>query len=155
MKKLMILTALILGAQFSHADGFKCLSTDGELQVQVYNHVMPEEGTRTVAVMVLSNPQVQEGRQTIAKFSAENATLSSGSMVYTAQVDLRFRESRTKGEYLAGTRLGYVDSLNLNVDFSYSHPVKEGTLLPAVLTVTKRSGEVIEMGMVCSRYLKN
>lgn len=155
MKKLIVLAMTVLASTAAHADGFKCLTAEGDLAIQVYNHTNPEMGTRNAAIMVVSDPMVQEGRQTVAKFTADNSTLDQHGATYTARVDLRFKESRKKGEYLTGTRLGYVKTLELDVDFSYASAVKKGTLLPAVLTVVKRDGEIIERNMVCSRYLKN
>lgn len=155
MKKLIVLAMTVLASSAAKADGFKCLTAEGDLAVQVYNHLSPDMGTRNAAIMIVSDPMVQEGRQTVAKFTAGNATLDQEGATYTARVDLRFKESRNKGEYLTGTRLGYVKTLELDVDFSYAKPVKAGTLLPAMLTVVKRDGEVIERNMVCSRHLKN
>jgi len=154
MKKLTLLVTMMIASSNVFADGFVCQSVEGDLNVKIYNHTQPEVGTRVAAVMVLSDPLVQGGRKTIARFKQTSGTLSSEGAHYLADVDLRFTDSNTKGEYIAGTRLGHVDTIALDVDFSYDQPVAEGTLVKGLLTVTKRNGDIIEKDMECSRYLK-
>lgn len=145
----------ILISSNAYADGFKCLTAEGDLFIQVYNHLQPSQGTRKSAMMIISDPTVHVGNQVIAKFTSENSTLDQEGASYSARVDLRYTESRTKGEYISGTRLGFVKNIVLDIDFSYSSPVKKGTLVPASLLIEKRNGENIERNLVCSRYLKN
>lgn len=97
---------------------------------------------------------VAGGNKTIARFSSAEGTLSNESAIYTADVDLRFNDSGRKGELVGGTKLGYVDQFELSVDFTYSSPVEDAELLNGLLTILKRGGDVIELDMVCARYLK-
>ena len=153
MKKIITVLALVLTTTAAHADGFHCSSTDGSLDVKVFNHVNPELGTRTGAVMVLSNPEVAYGSKTIARF--QDVNLSSDGATYLANVDLRFSDSARKGELIAGTKLGYIDTIRLALDHNYNLPVEHGTSLRGWLDITKRDGDVISMNMDCVRYLKN
>ena len=137
------------------ADGFKCQTVEGDLNVKVYNHTSPAVGTRSVSTMIVSDPKVQGGRKTIAVFTSAKGTLDfHGTGVYEANVDLRMKESRRAGEYLVGTRLGELDTILLDLDFNYASPVEAGDLVTGEAIFTKRNGDIIERELVCERYLK-
>ncbi len=153
--KNFVVVLMGLVASSAYADGFVCQTPQGDLNVKVYNHVRPEDGTRNASVMVLSDPRVEAGRKTIARFTDINETLMSKGARYQADVDLRFSDSSRKGELIGGTKLGALKSIELEVDFTYSAPVARDTVLPGNLTLVKRNGEVIEIeDLDCTRYLK-
>ena len=159
MKYLMMM-AMVFGAAGAQADGFVCQNDD--IRVKVYNNTDPGEGTRTAAVMVLSDPSVSHGRKTIAKFTDVKSRLASRGANYVADVDLRVSESRRGGEYIGGTRLGQLDQIILAVDFVYGEDMQDGESLrsndrplQAELILVKRSGGKISMELDCERYLKN
>ncbi|OQW54544.1 MAG: hypothetical protein A4S09_17450 [Proteobacteria bacterium SG_bin7] len=151
MKKLLTVIAMIVSQQ-AMADGFLCQTVDADLNIKVYNHVQPEDGTRTASVMVFSDPAVGFGNKTIAKLSADEETLSSEGTSYRGQVDLR---RLSGGELISGTKLQYVKYIDVNVDFSYANPVAHGTVLRGWMRITKRDGSLISDKLVCKRYLKN
>lgn len=155
MKKFAMAGLVLLAATQAQADGFVCQTEDQSLQIKVYNNTQPERGTRNAAVMVLSDPRVQDGRKTIARFTDVNGTLANSGATYEANVDLRFRDSRRKGEYLMGTRLGQLDAIILDVAFSYGSPVRAGDVLHGEIVAIKRSGERLSQWVICNRYLKN
>jgi len=155
MKKVVTFILAYAAAAVASADGFICQETEGSLNIQVYNHVLAEDGTRSVSVMVVSDDSLEHGNRTIARFSDAKNTLSSTRQLYIAKVDLRTTDSNRRGELIAGTKLGKVDYLALAVDFDYASPVVRGSLVPGHLTVVKRDGEEIDLDMTCSRYLKN
>lgn len=152
--KAIVIATLLATAITAQADGFKC-ETESGLKVQVFNHTSPEVGTRTGAIMILSDSDIQYGNKTIAKFTAQKGTLSSNEVRYVAKVDLRVSESSRKGELIAGTKLGYISHMFLDVAFTYAYPVRNGALLPAGFTVMKRNGTRVFERAVCERYLKN
>lgn len=153
MKTIMI-AAILMMAGFAHADGFVC-TTESGLNVKVYNHTEAEMGTRTAAILVISDSNIGGGNKTIARFTDAKGTLTSSSTTYDANVDLRFSDSSRKGELLAGTKLGYVDHVYLDVDFSYAQPVEAGAEVAGQLRVLKRNGEIVTEQATCVRYLKN
>ena len=155
MKKILMILTICAASTQAFADGFRCLSTDGNLKVAIYNQIQPDLGTRNAAMMVLSDPRVQSDRKTIATFSAKTGLLNSDELVYTAKVDLRFKGSNRKGEYLAGTRLGEIATIAVHPGFSYSTPVRHGDDLNAWMRIDKRNGDVIVQILECTRYLKN
>lgn len=150
--------AFVALASFStgaKAEGFKCQTVEGDLNVKIYHHNDPMVGTRVASTMIVSDPSIQVGRKTVALFTSKKGTLalqSEGS--YLASVDLRMVESRRTGEYLVGTRLGELSTIAVDLDFSYAHPVADGDIVEGTATFTKRSGEVIVREMICARYLK-
>lgn len=156
--KLVNTFATLAIATFSlsaQADGFKCQTTDESLNVQIYNNTMPESGTRVGAVMVLSDPSISLGRKTIARFTSANGVLANRSSRYEAKVDLRFNDSSRKGELIFGTKLGMLESVIADIDFSYAAPVAAGEEISGLLTLVKRDGSQASADLVCSRYLKN
>ena len=153
MKSLIVIAALITG-QIAAADGFKCITESG-LKIQAYNHTNPNAGTRSAAVLVVSDANVGYGNKTIASFNAEKGVLASQDLTYTAKVDLRMVESNRRGENIGGTKLGYLAAIKLDVDFTYSRPVPEGTRVQGLLTLIKRDGTRLYQNATCTRYLKN
>lgn len=157
MKTLLITACMTIGtlaASSAFADGFVC-TTDSGLVVKAYNHVQPKKGTRSPAVLVISDSSVGAGRKTIAKFTDAEGLVTAGGASFTGNVDLRYNNTGRKGELIAGTKLGEVDVIQLDVDFSYGTPVVDGEEVAGVLTILKRNGDVIEDGASCTRYLKN
>lgn len=152
MKHILLTIATLGLTQVAMADGFVCASEG--LNVKVYNHTDPNQGTRTGAVMVVSSPDVGFGNKTIAKFTDANRTLESKNLIYTADVDLRYKDSGRKGELIGGTKLGQLDQIKLVVYFSYGAPVKDGDEVRARLRLVKRNGESSSIAMNCIRYLK-
>ena len=139
----------------SYADGWVCEAEGSPLVVKVYNQTQPTMGTRNAAVMVLSDASIAHGRKTIARFESANGLLTSEGAHFVADVDLRFKESNRKGELLGGTKLGQLDTIALDIEFSYAYPVMAGDLNKALITLNKRNGEFIELDAECVRYLKH
>lgn len=154
MKQMMITALLSIVGLSAHADGFTCRSESG-LNVKVYHHTDANKGTRTAAVMIVSDSTVGAGNKTIATFPAEKGVLKSSQLVYTADVDLRMTGSRRAGEYIGGTRLGELDQIILAVDFTYVSPLAHGDAVTGRLTLLKRDGEKLRESVNCTRYLKN
>ncbi len=156
MKKLIVALVTLASVQ-SFADGFVCETDAGDLRLKVYNKVNPNEGTRSSSVMVVSNPQVGSGRRTIAIFTSDSGLLSTAhnsGLKYIADVDLRFANSNRSGEYLVGTRLGEVEMIKLNIDFTYGDDLADGDETSGRLVVVKRDGAAIVRNATCVRYLK-
>lgn len=159
MRQLFISTLISLVATASLADGFVCTTDAQDLRVSVYNKVNAEDGTRSPSKMIVSNPQISQGRKTIAKFSADAGTLATANatsdlLTYIGNVDLRFNDSSRKGEYLLGTRLGQVSTITLEVDFRYGDNLFDGEETDGLVTLVKRNGEVVRQYVTCTRYLK-
>ena len=148
MKNAIVLLATLLSTT-AFADGFICESAEQNLKVHVYNQVQPELGTRSAAIMILSDTSVQAGRKTIATFSSTDALLTNDGASYTAKVDLRFNNSGRKGENIGGTKLGELKNVTLDVAFSYSEPVEAGAEVVRVrvprLEVGIRRAESLEL----------
>lgn len=155
MKTVFMMIVALFVSSFASADGFVCQTVEGDLNVKIYNHVDPTAGTRVASVMVLSNPSVNVGRKSIARFTEVQENLSNISANYEANVDLRFSDSSRKGELVSGTQLGQLKTITLAVDFSYANPIDAETQVSCSLTLIKHNGEEITRDMQCTRYLKN
>ena len=152
--KALIATLIMIGSVTAQADGFKCETLERDLNVQVFHKVQPTDGTRNVAIMVLSDPAINHGRKTIARFQEINGTIDNTGATYQAKVDLRYADSRAGGELISGTKLGQLATIVLRVAFSYARPVREGDVVPARLSLVKRDGQLIRRDLQCVRYLK-
>lgn len=151
---LAVLAIATLSAS-AHADGFNCQTNDGSINVKVYNNTDAAVGTRVAAVMVVSDPSISDGKKTIARFTDVNGTMESRGTVYVGNVDLRFNDTSLKGRNILGTKLGNIDTITADIDFSYAAPVAAGEEVTGKLRIARRSGSPIEADMTCSRYLKN
>lgn len=154
MKKLAMILIAVLGTSAAQADGFVCENEEGTLRAAIYNQTNPLKGTRNAAQLVLSNPSIGEGNKTIATFSAGNGLLENTASNYTAKVDLRFAGTTRSGELIGGTKLGYVDQIELNIVHNVLQPLAEGQLTYGYLVLSKRNGDVLTHTLICSRYLK-
>jgi hypothetical protein len=160
--KQMITTGLIawgLGvATPARADGFDCQARNTGLLIHIVNSKNPAVGTRTPDSMTILNPLLSPGQQEIVRFSHINKTLAYlGRGNYMGQVDLRYLDSGRQGENIAGTKLGQIKSILVDLEFSYAHSdielansVKE---VPGKIFYTKRTGEILEEPVLCKRFL--
>lgn len=155
MKSLLIAILSLGFSGAAMADGFVCETADGHYTVRVYNHTNPSRGTRNGAMLIVSDNTVSSGRRTVATFDGENTLWDRDGASYEANVDLRYSNSNRAGENVFGTKLGLIDTIKLNVAFSYASPVRSGRALDAQLIVLKRNGQKGKIAAVCSRYLKN
>ena len=154
MKALFLTLIALTAVSVAHADGFRCQTTEGDLNVKIYNNTDPSEGTRNSAIMILSQPEVQYGRKTIASFSAEKGTLSQEGTNYTGRVDLRVSESSVAGKYVGGTRLGELQNVLVETGFNYNAPVADGETVYGQIIFQKRDGSASQQSLACVRYLK-
>lgn len=147
----------MMAATVAKADGFICEGQNTGLVFKMYNHTNAVEGTRSGAIMIISDPAIAYGNKTIASFSDVKNTLTSKNVVYTGKVDLRVVESSRKGENIAGTKLGELASIKASIGFNYSSdtPSIDGDLMSGKVSYVKRNGEILEEKLSCSRYKKN
>ena len=154
MKKLIVI-AIALASTSAFADGFVCQTHNNTLTVKAYDNTDAGQGTRNAAVMVLSDPEVRDGNKTIARFTDVKGTVTNHGAQYVGNVDLRFNDSNKAGRLIGGTKLGQVDTIELDVDFSFAQPIENGESAEGVLHLNKRGGGEIALDVDCTRYLKN
>ena len=150
--KAVLAALVLLATSAAHADGFRCQTKEGDLNIRIYNET--NGATRNASVMVLSDPFVQHGNKTIAVFRAENSVLGQTGARYVANVDLRYNESGRGGENVGGTKLRYLKHIVVDLDFNYARPVAGGSMVQGIVTFLKRDGGDSFQEVVCHRYLK-
>lgn len=165
MKKCVLTLTLFLSSS-AFADGFLCQSSDG-LRVKVYGHTNSEFPKLDAAAMIISRPSQKEDK-TVAVFTKQATTLKStyvrlkgytkanangyvqrrpgrDVLIVDGKVDLR-RKGFRKGEYLIGTRLGYLSSVRFKAQGNFT----AGRILRAYLYGYKRgSGEQVITYLKC------
>lgn len=141
------------------ADGFVCENLEESLKVQVYNHTKPTRGTRSPAVMVVSDPGRELGKKTIAVFrSADGELFADGSRFYAFSADASEAELPQWDairQAISGIEELEILEVSLAVDFKYSQPVPHGSPLEGVLELVLESGDLLWLEMDCVRYLKS
>jgi hypothetical protein len=153
MKTLLLTLVMMMGAS-AFADGFLCQNLNQNLIIHVYDQTTPSTGTRDAAVMIVSDPTMSPGDRTTATFTAQNDLVSNVDATYIADVDLQSPGSDKGGRNIGGTKLADVQYIILAVDFSYSSPVPNGTVVDGDVTLNKRNGDENHIAVSCTRYLK-
>lgn len=154
--KMMFALAAIAVSSNAMADGFRCQTTQGmPLNVLIYNHVQPANGTRNGAVIVIADPAIQQGNKTVARFEDVDGLLSNTGAKYIASVDLRYNDMGPKGRNIGGTKMAFLKTVYVDIDFTYSTPARRGAALEGEIAFVKRNGETITAPLACARYLKN
>ncbi len=148
------LAVIVVGsfAQGVLADGFVCDATHESLRIQVYNRTQAVEGTRNVAVMVLSDSSKPRGQRTLLRFDADNDGLTNDGARYSAT--LLPRISPLMDRQVQGIQLGQLHEVALKIDFSYRYPVGNDDLVAGVLELTQMNGDQLWVDLDCTRYLK-
>lgn len=139
----------------ARADGFQCESVDGRIHAKVYNHTSPRAGTRKAAIFILSDATNTYGDRTIASFKSTPGELKSYGALYVIDIANTDLEEETLESRILGTPLGELDSMEMNVLFSYGTPLAFGVEVEGTLTLVKRDGSSTGMKLVCTRYLKH
>lgn len=152
--KALIIALVALAGTAAQADGFVCENAEQGIRVKVYDRTQAGQGTRNAAIMILSDMTVSNGHKTTATFNADDSLVTNKGATYTADVDLRFGSSDLKGRNIGGTKLGMLDTITLDVDYSFNAPVASGTELSGQLILAKRNGDSINLDVSCVRYLK-
>ena len=149
--------SVLVGASSSFADGFICEGLNTRTTFKIYNKTYASEGTRNVAVMIVTNPLPLVGSKTAASFSESKNTLTSSGTNYTATVDLRVTESSDENELVGGTKLGGLSTIKVHVFFNYllDTPSHNGQKFKGYVDYLKRNGEILTEKIECSRYVKN
>jgi hypothetical protein len=165
MRNIFIALALVSGVS-AYADGYKCSyrnhHTNERLNVFIYNNTTG--ATRDAAVVILSNPEYDKGNRTIAVYrNATNQLFNQDGQRYTLNEDLRYTESRRRGENVMRTKLGEIDTFDLGVYFDYTvgpAVIRDGDAVDARITANFRKavGKVrrdpVSRDLHCTRYVK-
>jgi len=155
--KLFTIALFMLAASATNAkaDGFNCASDNDDVHAKVYNHIDPSAGTRTPAVLIISDPQDgAEKNHTIAHFTDVDGTLTSHGARYVATVSDELRASAKGDSLISGTRLADVATMTLNVVYAFNHPLPNGAETSGYLVLSKTDGTTTAMELVCKRYLR-
>jgi hypothetical protein len=158
MKKTVLAGIILLFSSSALADGFVCVGQNTGLKVSVFNHTQASEGTRTPAILVISDPALARTNRTIASFSGGQTLKYEGYGSFMATVDLQAPGSSRGDLNIAGTTLAQLQTINLAVDFSYASGTarlaRVTESIPAKIIYTKITGEVIDEKATCARHVK-
>lgn len=151
---IFLATAATLVSAQARADGFICGTDDRELEVQVYNQTDASRGTRNASVMILSDPSADDGSQVIARLDGSNADLSNNGSYYVVQLK-QAQETEASDVYVSAFQLSQIETITLDVHFSYEDPLPAGAPMDGTLTLVGTTGHQDRKPVSCVRYLKN
>ncbi len=149
MKQLIAMIATLTLGQFANASHFTCTTDNvsGKDMIQVVVNHYTKEKTRTAAIMVVSKPN-QESDKTVGTFKHSDEQLFNEGAKYYANVDERYTNGKgfkslvRGGEDLLGTELQSLDTIILDIDFSYDAPAAHCDLMNAYLILNKEDAKI-------------
>ncbi len=151
LKKLFSFASLLLVSQgLAHADDFHCIAQNTGLHIDILNQLDSNTEDKGVPpVMWVSNPALAEDHQTLVTFTQDKLTHPAKG-VYQAKVDLRAIGSFHKDAIIAGAKLQELKRIDLQFNFD-----ETGKEVPGKAAYLKRTGEVIDEPVTCTRSLKH
>jgi hypothetical protein len=155
----LALALVTLAPTLAHADGFDCTGRDTGIEVKIYNNTDPSLGTRTPAILIVSDPSRDYGDRTIATFKNEQITYE-GYGTYFATTDTVDRRPTADAQVLENSRLGHLENILLKMNFSYAEQLfSELTKKPASFSGSvfyqQTSGATRNESVRCTHYLKD
>lgn len=142
--------AMLASPAFAGTTTFSCTSVDQDTQIDVTFETHEETEASSVHRMVLLDPNVRQERQHIATFYAADGVLKAAGSTIVATVDLTKPESSRAGERVGGTRLGALDSIVLEIDFSYTENLNHERKFSGLVTYRKKNGDELMQDFDCS-----
>jgi hypothetical protein len=118
----------------------------GEL-VKIYGAVDNDEAA-SPAVMVLSQPNFENGNKTIAVLRRTSLAENDSDVTYTAKVDHRDEESSHEGELFAQTKIKYLKKVSVSLPKEELSTLEESTV-HGKLILLKRNGDVESLSVDC------
>jgi hypothetical protein len=158
-----LVSILIMGSSMAaYADGFNCLSQSGDLKIKIYHHVKSEGAVDSPARMILSNPSNNGGAKTIAVFNdaggalgiaAESVILSSTTYVGLFDQS-EIKTSTVSDAMVLGEKIANLQTIQITVDFRSGDSLVNGSVVEGLITLERKTGELIREEALCSRYSK-
>jgi hypothetical protein len=110
--------------------------------------------------MTVSDPLAAPDAQCRLIFRDSSRTLiSPGPGKYRGRIDLRSVRSPLRGEYLAGTKIGELSGIFLDIPFSYRRDALQlASVVPEIpgkIIYERRNGEMLDEPVTCTRIVKD
>jgi hypothetical protein len=150
MKSFALILFALAGASVAHADSFVCENTDQQIRVKLQNHVHAGLGTRSAAIMVISDTSADVGNRTL--ITSQDITQSGPFWTATTSAG----DSETK---LGALFLAQIAKVTLDIpSFNFNDANKDGTTYDGILYIyddaaSNRSADLIQLN--CTYSTKN
>jgi len=149
MKISAFLFLTFLSSQVWALSGFNCVSVDRDLVVQIVFGQGQSALRWNSAAMVVSNPHVKKGRQFVARFRSSQGMLEREGSTFIGHVLPQHPDSSRVGERIAGTTLGQLRTISVDIDFTPARAALPTTPLSAQVTYMKRNGQKLAQDFDC------
>ncbi len=146
-----LFAAVLVGSTAAKADGFLCVDESNTYGIKLYDNVQAKLGTRTPAIMILTDGSQAAGSHTLATFSQAEGTLSyvQGSYHATASFPAAYTQT------LNGVKMSQIKDLIFSINHNFNLPLQPGEKVLAQLVISDKSFKSTYLNFTCSRYLKN
>lgn len=136
MKTTTVAALAVFATGLSYGSGFKCESAGG-VNVKVFNHVHPQNGTRRPAALVIS-------------------TDDEGTLLVRKDDEIRKNNRRHTAQYVVDGRQGLgAETVILQIRFKEGREVlEEGETVEGQLILVGDEGSKEVIALECARYLK-
>jgi hypothetical protein len=156
---LLALTLVTIAPTLALADGFDCTGRNSGIEVKIYNNTDPSMGTRTPAVLIVSDPSRDYGDRTIATFKNDQIT-AEGHGTYFATTDTVDHRPTADAQVLQNSRLGHLENVLLKMNFSYAEEfltdlTKKPESFSGSVYYQETSGATRNESVRCTHYLKD
>lgn len=151
MKNLFLIASFLVSLTFgssSWADGFICYSPQEPLKVAIYDQVNPRRSTPEAGALIVSNPKLEKGLQTIAEFFAWTQDLVNDGFYYVGSV-----QHPDPNKTLGSTPLVEITEIHVQIFSSFHEPLTHGDSVQGVLQTYSEDQLINEFLLECQRHL--
>lgn len=135
----------------SQQEFVQCESVDGDVQFQILMEVRNKNESPQALGMTVTDLNVSADRSEIATFMYNDGVLNNTNGVVVGYVDLANPRTSRKGERIAGTRLGHLRSIMVDLDIDFTTRPTVGEKYSAQAVYLKKIGEELVQDLDCSR----
>ncbi len=143
--------AIFTASQAAKADGFICADQSGQFGIKLYDNVQPKLGTRSPAILIITDGSKEAGGKTLASFTPDQGDLhlAYGSYHATANFPSAYNQ------LLEGVKMSQIKELVFSVKHDFNRPLPANQKALAQLQIHDKSQNTTYVNFTCTRYLKD
>jgi hypothetical protein len=161
LKQIGQLGAITLATTFlssaAQAHGFVCTSLEQNTQIEIH---LTGTGALTrdsqdyrpalrAKLMIVKDITLNPKRQLVAKFSSKDGLLRTKESSFIGRIDPKHPDTSNAGKRIGGTRLGLLETITVEIDYSFQEKVSQGVRLAGQVTYSKTNGDELAEDFEC------
>jgi hypothetical protein len=157
----------ILFSSTALAHGFVCTSLEQITQIEIHltgtgsltPDVQPQDAqaqdfqdyrpSPRGKLMIVKDITLAPKRQLVATFSAKEGLLRTKDTSFIGRVDPKHPDTNNAGKRIGGTRLGQLETITVEIDYSFQEKVPQGVRLAGQVTYSKTNGDDLAEDFEC------